>query len=50
MRRNAHLLACGVTYDVMASAGPTLSYAAAMSQHNTLIPDTPAKVHDKQGG
>jgi hypothetical protein len=21
MRRNAHLLACGVTYDVMASAG-----------------------------
>jgi hypothetical protein len=31
-------------------AGPTLSYAAAMSQHDTLIPDTPAKVLDKQGG
>ena len=31
-------------------AGPTLSYAAAMSQHDTLIPDTPAKGLDKQGG
>ena len=31
-------------------AGPTLSYAAAMSQHDTLIPDTPAKVLEKQGG
>lgn len=31
-------------------AGPTLSYAAAMTQHDTLIPDTPARVLHKQGG
>ncbi len=31
-------------------AGPALSYAAAMSQHDTLVPDTPAKVLDKQEG
>ncbi|TXG93769.1 MAG: type VII secretion protein EccB, partial [Rhodocyclaceae bacterium] len=31
-------------------AGPALSYAAAMTQHDTVIPDTPAKVLDKQGG
>ena len=31
-------------------AGPTLSYAAAMSQHDTLIPNTPARVLHKQGG